>query len=70
MEKLVTVKTKYPHYDGYVRGFKFTEGTAEVPLADAEAMKEFGIEIVKPEAPEPVVKAPVKPKKAKAKVGE
>lgn len=62
MEK-VTVKTKYPHYEGFIRGFKFEAGHAEVPLKDAEAMKEFGVEIVQPEAP-------VKPKKAKAKVGE
>jgi hypothetical protein len=72
MEK-VTVKTINPQYSGYVRGFKFLKGTAEVPLKDAEAMKEFKIEIVKPKAVKPVKVEPVakpKPKTQAKKAGE
>ena len=68
--ELVKVKTKNPLYEGYVRGFKFNQGVAEVPLADAEAMKEFGIEIVQAEVAEKPEEV-VKPKKApRKKAGE
>jgi hypothetical protein len=52
MEK-VTVKTKNPHYNGYIRGFRFVNGEAkDVPREDAEFMVEqFGVEIVEPEKP-------------------
>lgn len=64
--ELVKVKTINPHYSGYVRGFKFNHGFAEVPREDAEAMKEFNIQIV-----EPATKEVEKPKKApRKKAGE
>lgn len=68
MEK-VTVKTKNPLYTGFIRGFRFTHGVAvDVPRKDAEAMKEFGVEIVgaelaeKADAPKPVKRSPRKKK--------
>jgi hypothetical protein len=52
MEK-VTVKTNNPHYDGFIRGYRFVRGEAiDVPVKDAEIMKaEFGVNIVQPEQP-------------------
>ncbi|MDF2010201.1 hypothetical protein [Priestia megaterium] len=51
MEKVV-VKTVNPHYEGYIRGYRFVRGEAEVPVHDAEVMKtEFGFSIVQPEQP-------------------
>lgn len=72
--KKVTVKAKNPQYNGFVRGYQFHHGIAsDVPLEDAIAMKEFGIEILedKPEVKEEPVKAPKSPKRSpRKKVGE
>lgn len=68
--KKVTVKAQCPHYDGFMRGFKFYHGIAkDVPIEDAEAMKEFGVEILdEPKAKlEPVKEPKRSPRK---KVGE
>lgn len=53
MEELVTVQSQNKFYAGYVRGFRFVNGKAiNVPKKEAEVMvKEFGFEIVEPEAP-------------------
>lgn len=51
MEK-VKVKTVNPIYDGMIKGYQFFRGQAEVLKADVEALKEFGVELVQPEAPE------------------
>ncbi len=60
----VKVKTRYPHYSGYIRGFKFTNGEADVPEKDAEIMvKEFGVELVEAEKET----AADKPKRTKRK---
>jgi hypothetical protein len=74
MEK-VTVKAQSEIYNGMMFGFQFFNGFAyEVPMKHADYMvKNFGVEIVKPEQPvkkdEP--KAESKPKKApRKKAGE
>lgn len=61
----VTVKTKNADYEGFIRGHRFYRGEAEMSLQEAEALKEFGVEIVKPEAP--VIEEEVKPKRSPRK---
>jgi hypothetical protein len=63
---MVTVKTKNPHYDGYIKGIRFVNGEAEVAVEVAEKLAEYGISFDKPEEAKPE-----KPKKApRKKVGE
>lgn len=63
MEK-VKVKALNPLYDGMIKGYQFFRGQAEVLEADVEALKEFGVELVQPEAPvkeeKPVKRSPRK----------
>lgn len=49
--EMVKVKTKSDLYDGFIRGYKFNHGVAEVPASEVEALKEFEVELVEPEQP-------------------
>lgn len=67
MEKKVEVFAKYEFYDGYIRGFKFTNGKAMVPESDAAKMaEEFGVTYAASEVSEPV-EEPKQKKAPKAK---
>jgi hypothetical protein len=60
---MVTVKTKNPHYDGYIKGVRFVNGVAEVSVELAEKLVEFDVSFDKPEKEE----KPEKPKKTPRK---